>query len=116
MRERDLLDRVLRRRAGGRAAFDFTAQVLAGDPVALNRIDEFSGDLERLPQGLVFTLPALHALLDPGQTLEYREFRNGLYASTLNQDLSAFDAEVVAFESSGKVDSSRYCLRRIDAR
>ena len=94
---------------------DFFAQVLVGDAGALRRIEAASGELELLPQGFVFTLPALHTLLDPRQTLDYREFRNRLYSSTLNQELSAFDAEVVPFQSSGKVDNSRYCLRRRDA-
>jgi len=92
---------------------DFFAAVLARDAAALQRIEASAGDcLELRSEGLVFSLPALHAALDPGQTLAYRDFRKLLYASTLNQELSAFDAEVTLFRSSGKTDTSLYCLRQ----
>jgi len=90
---------------------DFFAAVLAQDAAALQRIEQSAGDLELRPEGLVFSLPALHAALDPGQSLAYRDFRKLLYDSTLNQELSAFDAEVTLFRSSGKTDTSLYCLR-----
>ena len=90
----------------------FFIDVLAGDADTLRRIDDSDLDLELAPAGFVFTLPALHALLDLGQQLDYAQFRKLVYASTLNQELSAFDAEVVTFDSSGKIDTSRYCLRR----
>lgn len=92
--------------------FEFFAQVLAADATALRRIDESDLALELLPQGFVFTLPALHALLDPNGIGDYNAFRKRIYASTLNHDLLALQAEVVPFRASGKVDSSEYCLRR----
>jgi len=91
---------------------DFFAAVLARDADALRRIEQSAGDLELRSEGLVFSLPALHAALDPGQSLAYRDFRRLLYASTLNQELSAFDAEVTLFRSSGKTDTSLYALRQ----
>jgi hypothetical protein len=91
---------------------DFFAAVLARDAAALQRIEASAGGLELRSEGLVFSLPALHAALDPGQSLAYRDFRKLLYASTLNQELSAFDAEVTLFRSSGKTDTSLYCLRQ----
>ena len=91
---------------------DFFAAVLARDAAALQRIAASVEGLELRPQGFVFSLPALHAALDPGQSLAYREFRKLLYDSTLNQELSAFDAEVTLFQSSGKTDTSLYCLRQ----
>jgi hypothetical protein len=92
---------------------DFFAAVLARDAAALQRIEASDGGgLELRSEGLVFSLPALHAALDPGQSLAYRDFRKLLYASTLNQELSAFDAEVTLFRSSGKIDTSLYCLRQ----
>ena len=92
---------------------DFFSLVLAKNAVALDLISQADSDLQLLPQGFVFSLPALHAILDPNQCLPYRDFRNLLYDSTLNQELSAFDAEVVLFQSTGKVDTSLYCLRQI---
>ena len=88
----------------------FTA-VLAKEADTLARIDAYGAELEIGPEGFVFSLPALHGLLDPGCRIEYREFRKLLYASTLNEELAAYDAEVILQYSSGKIDSSRYCLR-----
>ena len=93
----------------------FFGLVLSKNPAALDLINAAENDLQLLPQGFVFSLPALHAMLDPEQCLPYRDFRNLLYDSTLNQELSAFDAEVTLFRSSGKVDTSLYCLRPIPA-
>jgi len=90
---------------------DFFAAVLARDAAALRRIEQCAGDLELRPEGFVFSLPALHAALDPAQGLAYRDFRRLLYDSALNRELGAFDAEVTLFRSSGKTDSSLYCLR-----
>ncbi len=92
---------------------DFFAAVLARDAAALQLIETFGDGLEWRAGELVFSLPALHAALDPAQSLAYRDFRSLLYASTLNQELAAFDAEVALLHSSGKVDSSLYCLRRL---
>jgi hypothetical protein len=91
---------------------NFFGLVLAKDPVALDLINTAEDDLQLLPQGFVFSLPALHALLDPEKNLAYRDFSKLLYDSSLNQELSAFDAEVTLFRSSGKIDSSLYCLRQ----
>jgi hypothetical protein len=90
---------------------DFFAAVLVQDATALQCIEQSAGGLELRPEGFVFSLPALHVALDPEQGLAYRDFRKLLYASTLNQELSAFDAEVTLFQSSGKTDTSLYCLR-----
>ena len=91
---------------------DFFSLVLARNAAALDLIDVAQEDAQLLPQGFVFSLPALHAMLDPEQNLPYRDFRSLLYDSTLNQELSAFDAEVTLFRSSGKIDTSLYCLRQ----
>jgi hypothetical protein len=91
---------------------NFFGLVLTKNPAALDLINDADADLQLLPQGFVFSLPALHALLDPEQNLAYRSFSKLLYDSTLNQELSAFDAEVTLFRSSGKIDTSLYCLRQ----
>jgi hypothetical protein len=91
---------------------NFFSLVLAKNAAALDLINQAESDLQLLPQGFVFSLPALHAILDPEHSLPYRDFRKLLYDSTLNQELSAFDAEVTLFRSSGKIDSSLYCLRQ----
>jgi hypothetical protein len=92
---------------------DFFARVLAEDAAVLAVIDDCAENLQLLPQGFVFSLPALHTFFDPDKSIEYRDFRKLLYDSTLNQELSAFDAEVTLFRPSGKVDTSLYCLRHI---
>lgn len=91
---------------------DFFSLVLAKNPAALDLINATEEELQLLPQGFVFSLPALHNMLDPEQSLQFRDFRKLLYDSTLNQELSAFDAEVTVFQSSGKTDTSLYCLRQ----
>jgi hypothetical protein len=91
---------------------DFFGLVLAKDRVTLEHIGESAADLQLLPQGFVFSLPALHLMLDPEASLTYPEFRALIYNSTLNQELSAFDAEVTLFRSTGKTDTSLYCLRQ----
>jgi hypothetical protein len=91
---------------------NFFCLVLTQNPAALDLINAAEDDLQLLPQGFVFSLPALHALLDPEQNMAYRSFSNLLHDSTLNQELSAFDAEVTLFRSSGKIDTSLYCLRQ----
>jgi hypothetical protein len=91
---------------------DFFSLVLAKNAAALDLINQADSDVQLLPQGFVFSLPALHALLDPEQNMAYRSFSKLLYDSTLNQELSAFDAEVTLFRSSGKIDTSLYCLRQ----
>jgi len=91
---------------------DFFGLVLGKYPAALDLINAAEEDLQLLPQGFVFSLPALHALLDPGQNLAYPEFCKLLNDSSLNQELSAFDAEITLFRSSGKIDTSLYCLRQ----
>lgn len=91
---------------------DFFKLVLDRNAFALDLIVSAETDLQLLPQGFIFSLPALHSLLDPEHSLPYRDFRKLLYDSSLNQELSAFDAEVTLFRSSGKIDSSLYCLRQ----
>ena len=91
---------------------DFFGLVLEKDRVTLELISESVSDLQLLPQGFVFSLPALHGLLDADANLTYPEFRELIYNSTLNQELSAFDAEVTLFKSTGKTDTSLYCLRQ----
>ena len=92
---------------------DFFSLVLAKNPATLDLINAAEEELQLVPQGFVFSLPALHATRDPEQSLDYRDFRKLLYDSTLNQELSVFDAEVTLFKSSGKSDTSLYCLRHI---
>jgi hypothetical protein len=94
------------------AVRDFFGAVLAQDAAALDRIEAAGAELELRSEGFVFSLPALHAMLDPEQNLRYRDFCKLLYASTLNEELAAFDAEVALHRSTGKIDSSLYCLRR----
>ena len=91
---------------------DFFGRVLMKDAATLGRIAAAGPDIQLQPAGFVFTLPALHILLDPEEILPYRDFSKLLYHSTLNQDLSAFDAEITVFQSTGKTDTSLYCLRQ----
>ena len=91
---------------------DFFVRVLDGDTATLQDVAATDDEIGLESGGLVFTLPALHALLDPDAALDFGAFRRLLYDSTLNEELGAFDAEVVVHRSTGKTDTSHYCLRR----
>ncbi|MCY1360056.1 hypothetical protein D9M68_403390 [compost metagenome] len=56
-----------------------------------------------------FRLPELHAWLNPA--LDYRPWRQRLYASDLNTRLRAFGAEIAIAENRGKTDANLYCLQ-----
>ena len=91
---------------------DFFSLVLAQDADTLLRVAETDAEVEIQRTGLVFSLSGLYTLLDPEQNLPYRDFRKLLYDSTLNEELSAFDAEITVFRSTGKTATSLYCLKR----
>lgn len=59
---------------------------------------------------LVFSLPALHKFLFCEKACGYSKFRRELYGSSLNSKLREIGAKVIIFESTGKIDTSRYCL------
>ncbi len=72
------------------AVRDFFGLVLAKDRVALELIDESVSDLQLLPQGFIFSLPALHRLLDPDANLTYSEFRELIYNSSAQPGVKCF--------------------------
>lgn len=93
--------------------FDCCQRVIAGDEALLAqlRLQGFTcGAGEWL-----FTLPALHGFLQ-GELGDgapsYQVFIQALFASDLNQRLGEQGAEIAIAENHGKVNLSRYCLRR----
>jgi hypothetical protein len=96
--------------------FDGCQAVLQGDEVFVALLSD---------QGFVcgpgywqFRLPALHGFvqvqLPVAQQPDYPRFLQQLYASDLNSRLRELGAEIAIVDNHGKVDSSLYCLRRLD--
>jgi hypothetical protein len=83
------------------------------DPLVLKRINA-AGENVLLGDGeLIFSLQGLYRLTDPKQGHDFPGFRKMLYSSSLNRDLRSLDAEIVLYQSSGKLATNLYCLRRI---
>lgn len=66
------------------------------------------------PEHWSFTLPDLHAFLqeqgDVFGRINYKKFRQIIFASPLNRILKSHGAEIVITDNRGKVDRSRYTL------
>lgn len=83
------------------------------DPLVLERINA-AGENVRIHDGeFIFSLEGLYRLTKPRQGDDFGGFRKMLYSSNLNRDLRSLDAEVVLYQSSGKLATNLYCLRRI---
>ncbi|MEZ5523661.1 MAG: hypothetical protein R3E62_01655 [Pseudomonadales bacterium] len=90
---------------------------LAQDDSILNLIKASHGDIFVEEGRLVFSLHALHELFNQTckEKISYQDFQRQLYQSTLNQDLKAYDAQVMVHHSTGKVETSLYRLERLEA-
>jgi len=61
-----------------------------------------------------FTLPDLYAFLqqydDVFNLIDYSQFRQLVFSSTINQDIKPYGAEIIITDNQGKVDKSGYAL------
>ena len=61
-----------------------------------------------------FTLPSLHAYLqhqdDMFNRIEYKQFRQLIFSSPINQSVKIHGAEITITENRGKVDKSTYAM------
>ena len=61
-----------------------------------------------------FTLPSLHAYLqhqdDMFNRIEYKQFRQLIFSSPINQSVKLHGAEITITENRGKVDKSTYAM------
>ena len=91
----------------------YCLSVLQGDPFVIDEL-RFAG-FDCSPAAWSFTLPALHAFLTEHLhvTLAYKAFIQQLFASDINLRLREHGAEIAIADNQGKVNSSRYCLRRL---
>ncbi|MBD9483927.1 hypothetical protein IB229_13165 [Pseudomonas sp. PDM14] len=67
------------------------------------------------PGEWAFSLPALHGFMVRemgGGAPDYQSFIRALFASDINQQLGEQGMEIAIAENLGKVNLSRYCLRR----
>ena len=66
--------------------------------------------LSEQPAKIIFSLEGIHQTLFKNQEQTFKEFRTALYQSAINQELQKIGYKVDVFQSTGKVDSSLYCL------
>ncbi len=92
---------------------EFFEGFLNQDPLVLSRINAAGEGVFVRDGEFVFSLEGLYRLTDPKQSDDFRGFRKMLYSSSLNRDLRNLDAEVVVYQSSGKLATNLYCLRQI---
>lgn len=64
-------------------------------------------------KGCVFTLSELYNWIFDENTPSFADFKRFLYHSTLNQQLQEQGFEIGIEDNQGKVDQTRYALRRI---
>ena len=83
------------------------------DLLVLDRINAAGEGVMVRDGEFIFSLEGLYRLTDPSQVEDFRGFRKMLYSSSLNRDLRGLDAEIVLYQSSGKLATSFYCLRHI---
>lgn len=96
-------------------AYDFFRAYLARDPETLNTVYTMNlNGLMPSDDALIFSLVALHTILDPLQETPYAQFRNALYKGSLNQDLFRIGAKIELYRSSGKTDANLYRLVRLN--
>lgn len=92
---------------------DCCARVLVGDDALLAQLR--AQGFVCAPGEWVFTLPALHEFLvrEIGEAAPvYPAFVRALFASDINRQLAERSAEIAIADNLGKVNLSRYCLRR----
>ncbi len=96
-----------------RALVSFFEQVAKKDLVRLATLKQekrFTVDEDRW----YFTLPDLHRFLQHRDALfggiDYRQFRQLIFNSPINQTTKLYGAEIVIADNLGKVDTSRYAL------
>lgn len=61
----------------------------------------------------LFTLKELHSWIFDDNSLQFADFKRFLYQSTLNQQLQEKGIEIGIEDNQGKIDRTRYALRRI---
>jgi len=91
----------------------FFVAVLQENNQTLGIINTSATEVEFVDGELVFSLIGLQDCIDSLSIMTRREFRQLLYGSTINQQLSAYGAELVVYDAQGKVDKSRYRLKRL---
>ena len=92
----------------------FFVAVLQENSNTLRQINASAAELEFVDGELVFSITGLQDCIDSLSTLPRREFRQLLYGSTINRQLSAYGAELMVYDAQGKVDKNRYRLKLLN--
>ncbi|MCW8962152.1 MAG: hypothetical protein OQL16_00045 [Gammaproteobacteria bacterium] len=95
------------------ALASFFEQVAQKDNTLLNTIKQEA--CFRLDQAQWhFTLPDLYSFLqlydDVFNLVDYSQFRQLVFSSTVNQDIKPYGAEIIITDNQGKVDKTGYAL------
>ena len=91
----------------------FFVAVLQENNKILSQINCSAADIIFVDGELVFSIDGLQDAIESLSALSRSEFKRLIYGSTINQQLSVYNAELVVYEAQGKVDKNRYQLRRL---
>ncbi len=92
----------------------FFVAVLQENNKTLEQIEASATEVEFVDGDLIFSITGLQDCIDSLATLPRREFRQLLYGSTINRQLSVYGAELAVYDAQGKVDKNRYRLKRLN--
>ena len=95
------------------AVLDFFSALINHDKLAIELMANPPHDMQFIEGSFVFTLAALHKVLMPENQLSYKEFRQALYASPLNNELKTLGYKISVYANTTKVDSNRYQLEKL---
>ena len=91
----------------------FFVAVLQENHEILSQINCSEADLTLVEGELIFSLAGLQACIRGLTDLSFSDFKQLIYNSTINQQLSAYGAELSVYESRGKINQNRYRLKRL---
>ena len=86
--------------------------ILKESPELYARINALTTNIYFSNGGLVFDLPSLYGFIFSSDELSFREFKQLLYASELNKQLTSVGAKVVLLDNKGNINQSLYGLNR----
>ena len=90
----------------------FFSSILKKDPEHYARVNAAISNIGFDGECLVFDLPSLYGFIFPNDELSFIEFKQILYGSELNKQLTAQGGKVVVIDNKGNINQSLYGLSR----
>jgi len=90
----------------------FFSRILKEDPEHYARVNAATSNIYFEGECLVFDLPSLYDFIFTNDELSFIAFKQMLYASELNKQLTAQGGKVVIIENKGNINKSLYGLSR----